>query len=113
MFYVNINWKSYPFSQRATNLSRTMNYMTSWPFAFVAGLMWISIVDALLVLFGMPSDPALSAAVVSVIALIPLWRMLRAALARRIDKIALADLMALRDTNPPLFEQLAASMQHA
>ena len=92
---VHYTYRSYPFSTRATNLSRALAICTTWAAILVYALFWLMIVCGLLTALGLGDNPAMILSLISLTGLFFLIRKIKKTLTSKIERIALADLEKL------------------
>lgn len=101
-------YKKYPFSPKATKRSYQLGILTCGGMCFVYGIFWVMIVDAILVGIGISNDVAIIPSLISLIGMVVLRNRIRRNLDAKITQMAMADLMALQNTDPAAFAQYAA-----
>lgn len=100
---VRYTYRNYPFSTKATNMSRTTAILTSWPMCGVCGFFWFAIIGFYLVKAGLSEDTSYTIALVSLIGFGFIVHKIKQAMNRKIEAAALADLKKLQETNPEEF----------
>ena len=100
---VNYNYQNYPFSPRATRLSRSVGILTAGVPCCLWGFFWAAIVNYIFDCCGMSENMSITLAMLSLPVYIFLIRKLKRKLNEKIQKIAMQDLMELQKTNPQEF----------
>lgn len=104
----NYTYKKYPFSPKATKRSMQLGILTCGAMCFVYGLFWAMIVDGILMGIGIPGGVSIILSLISLVGLVVLIRRIKRNGNQKVERIAMADLMALQNTDPAAFAQYAA-----
>lgn len=102
-------YKKYPFSPKATKRSMQLGILTCGAMCLVYGLFWVAIVNRILILIGIDmGNAAIILSLISLVGLVVLIRCIKRNGAQKVERMAMADLMALQNTDPAAFAQYAA-----
>jgi len=104
----NYTYKNYPFSPKATKRSMQLGILTCGAMCFVYGLFWAMIVFGILNGIGIGNEASIILAFISLIGMVVLKNRIKQNVEQKIERMAMADLMALRNTDPAAFAQYAA-----
>ena len=104
----NYTYKKYPFSPKATKRSMQLGILTCGAMCLVYGLFWAMIVFGILTGIGIGDNASIILSFISLIGMVVLRNRIRQNLDTKIMQIAMADLMALQNTDPAAFAQYAA-----
>lgn len=101
-------YKKYPFSPKATKRSMQLGILTCGAMCLVYGLFWAMIVFGILTGIGIGDNASIILSFISLIGMVVLRNRIRQNLDTKIERMAMADLMALQNTDPAAFAQYAA-----
>ncbi len=101
-------YKKYPFSPKATKRSMQLGILTCGAMCLVYGLFWAMIVFGILTGIGIGDNASIILSFISLIGMVVLRNRIRQNLDAKIERMAMADLMALQNTDPATFAQYAA-----
>lgn len=101
-------YKKYPFSPKATKRSMQLGILTCGAMCLVYGLFWAMIVFGILTGIGIGDNASIILSFISLIGMVVLRNRIRQNLDAKIERMAMADLMVLQNTDPAAFAQYAA-----
>ena len=99
MIPIKIKYKIYPFSEKATRYSRSLNILLSWPMKAIVGFVFFGVLGFILSKNGVGENIAYSISAGIAILAIVLLQILKRKLEAKIEKTALLDLKKLKETN--------------
>ncbi len=100
-------YTNYPFSERATKLSKVLGILTCTAMCIVWSFFWFAIVYAVLMGCGCSDDVGLIISFISIIGFVAIVKRFKKTFAEKIVVIAMEELFALQHTDPVTYIQYA------
>ena len=113
--WVNYEYKNFPGAPELTKKSKTVGYLSCWPFWLLCGGLFLgAIVSAMLINIGISEDMATPIGIVGAAALSRyLLKSWRDKTNEKLQQQYIAKLNVLKDTNPAEYYQIVQSLQNS